>query len=85
MDKRIHEYKTAEAKAEKTRCVVTAVIVLLTIVYFAFLFWLHATQPMRERAAYLEGRYGLDRTTALTLARQGHGLTAQQILEEDHE
>lgn len=44
--------------------------ILLTVAYFAFLGWLRARQPLLERAAYLEGRYGLDHSTAMEFARK---------------
>lgn len=75
------DYKRAEAKAERARRRAMAAILALTVAYFAFLGYLHATQPTRERAAYLEGRYGLAHDDALALARQGHGLTAQDVVE----
>ena len=43
----------------------TAIIVMLalTALYFCWLGWMKARQPDLERAAYLEGRYGLDHDT----------------------
>ena len=49
----------------------TAIIVMLalTALYFCWLGWMKARQPDLERAAYLEGRYGLDHDTAMVYAR----------------
>ena len=49
----------------------TAIIVMLalTALYFCWLGWMKARQPVVERAAYLEGRYGLDHATAMVYAR----------------
>ena len=49
----------------------TAIIVMLTLtaLYFCWLGWMKARQPVVERAAYLEGRYGLDHATAMVYAR----------------
>ena len=49
----------------------TAIIVMLalTALYFCWLGWMKARQPDLERAAYLEGRYGLDHATAMVYAR----------------
>ena len=49
----------------------TAIIVMLalTALYFCWLGWMKARQPYLERAAYLEGRYGLDHETAMVYAR----------------
>ena len=44
----------------------TAIIVMLalTALYLCWLGWMKARQPVVERAAYLEGRWGLDPDTA---------------------
>ena len=49
----------------------TAIIVMLalTALYFCWLGWMKARQPVVERAAYLEGRYGHDHATAMVYAR----------------
>ena len=48
----------------------TAIIVMLalTALYFCWLGWMKARQPVVERAAYLEGRWGLDHDTAMVYA-----------------
>ena len=48
----------------------TAILVMLalTALFFAWLGWMKARQPVVERAAYLEGRYGLDHATAMEYA-----------------
>ena len=45
------------------------VMLALTALYFCWLGWMKARQPDLERAAYLEGRYGLDHATAMVYAR----------------
>ena len=51
----------------------TAIIVMLalTALYFCWLGWMKARQPVVERAAYIEGRYGLDHDTAMEYATHG--------------
>ena len=51
----------------------TAIIVMLalTALYFCWLGWMKARQPVVERAAYLEGRYGLDHDTAISQPHRG--------------
>ena len=51
----------------------TAIIVMLalTALYFCWLGWMKARQPDLERAAYLEGRYGLDHDTAISQPHRG--------------
>ena len=49
----------------------TAILVMLALaaLYFFWLGWMKARQPVVEQAAYLEGRYGLDHATAMGYAR----------------
>ena len=51
----------------------TAIIVMLalTALYFCWLGWMKARQPDLERAAYLEGRYGLDHDTVISQPHRG--------------
>ena len=51
----------------------TAIIVMLalTALYFCWLGWMKARQPDLERAAYLEGRFGLDHDTAISQPHRG--------------
>ena len=51
----------------------TAIIVMLalTALYFCWLGWMKARQPVVERTAYLEGRYGLDHDTAISQPHRG--------------
>ena len=60
-----------EEDAREERVYNTAIIVMLalTALYFCWLGWMKARQPVVERAAYLEGRYGLDHDTAMVYAR----------------
>ena len=60
-----------EEDAREARVYNTAIIVILalTAIYFCWLGWMKARQPVVERAAYLEGRFGLDPDTAMVYAR----------------
>ena len=60
-----------EMRLREERVYNTAIIVMLalTALYFCWLGWMKARQPDLERAAYLEGRYGLDHDTAMVYAR----------------
>ena len=51
----------------------TAIIVIMALMalYFCWLGWMKARQPVVERAAYLEGRYGLDHDTAISQPHRG--------------
>ena len=79
MSKRVEEVREMrmrdeilrEEDAREARVYNTAIIVILalTAIYFCWLGWMKARQPVVERAAYLEGRYGLDHDTAMIYAR----------------
>ena len=79
MSKRVEEVREMrmrdeilrEEDARKARIYNTAIIVMLalTALYFCWLGWMKARQPVVERAAYLEGRYGLDHDTAMVYAK----------------
>ena len=60
-----------EEDAREARVYNTAIIIMLalTALYFCWLGWMKARQPIVERAAYLEGRWGLDHDTAMDYAR----------------
>ena len=60
-----------EEDAREARIYNTAIIVILalTAIYLCWLGWMKARQPVVERAAYLEGRYGLDHDTAMVYAK----------------
>jgi len=45
-----------------------AIFVAFVLGVIAFLIFWNTFQPLRERTAYLEGRYGLDHESALQLA-----------------
>ena len=45
-----------------------AIMFAIVIGFFTFLYFLNKYQPMRERAAYIEGYYGVDHETALAMA-----------------
>ena len=78
MSKRVEEVREMrmrdeilrEEDAREARVYNTAIIVILalTAIYFCWLGWMKARQPVVERAAYLEGRYGLDHDTAMEYA-----------------
>ena len=86
MSKRVEEVRERrwrdeirrEEEAREARKYNTAIVVMLvlTAAYFCWLGWLKARQPVEERAAYLEGRWGLDRQTAMTYAADelGHSV-----------
>ena len=60
-----------EEDVREERVYNTAIIVMLalTALYLCWLGWMKARQPDLERAAYLEGRHGLDHATAMVYAR----------------
>ena len=60
-----------EEDAREARIYNTVIIgmLALTALYFCWLGWMKARQPVVERAAYLEGRWGLDHDTAMVYAR----------------
>ena len=59
-DEILREEDAREARIYNT---VIIVMLVLTAIYFCWLGWMKARQPVVERAAYLEGRYGLDHDT----------------------
>ena len=79
MSKRVEEVREMrmrdeilrEEDAHKARIYNTVIIVMLvlTAIYICWLGWMKARQPVVERTAYLEGRYGLDHATAMEYAR----------------
>lgn len=79
MSKRVEEVRERRMRDEilrkmrrrEERVYNTAIIVMLalTALYFCWLGWMKARQPVVERAAYLEGRYGLDHATAMVYAK----------------
>lgn len=79
MSKRVEEVREMrrrdeilrEEDAREARIYNTAIIVILalTALYLCWLGWMKARQPVVERAAYLEGRWGLDHDTAMVYAR----------------
>ena len=78
MSKRVEEVREMRMRDEilrkmrrrEERVYNTAIIVILalTALYICWLGWMKARQPDLERAAYLEGRYGLDHATAMVYA-----------------
>ena len=65
-DEILREEDAREARIQNT---VIVALLVLTAVYFGWLGWMKARQPVVERAAYLEGRWGLDHATAMVYAR----------------
>ena len=65
-DEILREEDAREARIQNT---VIVALLVLTALYFCWLGWMKARQPVVERAAYLEGRYGLDHDTAMVYAR----------------
>ena len=58
---------------------VCVVVLALAVAFFGWLAWHSHRQPIRERAAYLQGYYGIDADTAWEMALQGHGKTAEEV------
>lgn len=79
MSKRVEEVREMRRREELrreeekrvARAYNTAILVMLalTAAYFGWLAWMKARQPVIERAAYLEGRFGLDHATAMVYAK----------------
>ena len=65
-DEILREEDAREARIQNT---VIVALLVLTALYFCWLGWMKARQPVVERAAYLEGRWGLDHDTAMVYAR----------------
>ena len=65
-DEILREEDAREARIQNT---VIVALLVLTALYFCWLGWMNARQPVVERAAYLEGRYGLDHATAMIYAK----------------
>ena len=57
-----------DARAARIQNTVIVALLVLTAIYFGWLGWMKARQPVVERAAYLEGRFGLDHDTAMEYA-----------------
>lgn len=57
------------AAERKANAVMNWTLIALGLAALAFILWLNKTQPLRERAAYLEGRWDLDPATAMAFAR----------------
>ena len=63
------EVRKMRRREERVYNTVIIVMLVLTAIYFCWLGWMKARQPVVERAAYLEGRYGLDYDTAMVYAK----------------
>lgn len=77
-EKYYRDFKRWEDRMRVTMMLVMAVI---AGAFFAWLSWFHGRQPIRERAAYLQGYYGIDADTAWEMALQGHGKTAEEVVQ----
>ena len=71
MIKRVDEVRGMRMREERIYNTAIIVILALTALYFCWLGWMKARQPVVERAAYLEGRYGLDHDTAISQPHRG--------------
>ena len=69
MRRRDEILRDEDARAARIQNTVIVALLVLTAVYFCWLGWMKARQPVVERAAYLEGRWGLDHDTAMVYAR----------------
>lgn len=58
-----------DAREARIQNAVIVALLVLTALYFCWLGWMKARQPVVERAAYFEGRHGLDHATAMVYAR----------------
>ena len=58
-----------DAREARIQNAVIVALLVLTAIYLCWLGLMKARQPVVERAAYLEGRYGLDHDTAMVYAR----------------
>ena len=65
------EVRKMRRREERVYNTAIIVILALTALYFCWLGWMKARQPIVERAAYLEGRYGLDHDTAISQPHRG--------------
>ena len=65
------EVRKMRLREERVYNTAIIVIMALTAIYFCWLGWMKARQPVVERAAYLEGRYGLDHDTAISQPHRG--------------
>ena len=68
---RLREELRREEEKRVARLYNTAILIVLalTALFFGWLAWMKARQPVIERAAYLEGRFGLDHATAMVYAK----------------
>ena len=65
------EVRKMRRREERVYNTAIIVILALTALDFCWLGWMKARQPDLERAAYLEGRYGLDHDTAISQPHRG--------------
>ena len=65
------EVRKMRRREERVYNTAIIVILALTALYICWLGWMKARQPDLERAAYIEGRYGLDHDTAMEYATHG--------------
>ena len=65
------EVRKMRLREERVYNTAIIVILALTALYFCWLGWMKARQPVVERAAYLEGRLGLDHDTEISQPHRG--------------
>ena len=71
------ERQRLEKRAEVVANWVMAALLVLALAALAWMVWNAKTSPVRERAAYLEGRWDLDHATAMAFARAEFAASAQ--------
>ncbi|MBQ1575598.1 MAG: hypothetical protein IIZ83_01435 [Oscillospiraceae bacterium] len=70
-------YMETESRVDRACSIICIIAVVVVAV---LLVWLKVRQPAAERAAYLEGRHGIDHATAVAMAREGFGPTAEEVV-----
>lgn len=63
------ERQRLEKRAEAVANWVMGALLVLALAALAFVVWNAKTSPVKERAAYLEGRWDLDHATAMAFAK----------------
>lgn len=76
------ERQRIEKRAEVIENAVMAALLVLALAALAWMVWNAKTSPVKERAAYLEGRWDLDPATAMAFARAEFAASAQAARKE---
>ena len=74
-----------KAKEKEIERMYNLAIVLMAALFVAFCVWLgwkEHRRPVEERAAWNEGYYGVDASTALAMAENGIGKTSEDVIAE---